>query len=117
VYSLVVADASRLKPHTGAGSYAMNVEPGDRVALRSTRGNIGRLVEILSRYTDRVVIDDTGLTGEYDFTLEWVQNPAVDGASPTLFTALREQTGLRLDPARRTMPVIVIDSIDRPSTN
>jgi len=118
-YSLVVADSSRLKPHTGPeGRYAMTVEPAaDRVVLRSTRGNVGRLVEILSRYTDRVVIDDTGLTGEYDFTLEWVQNPTVDGGSPTLFTALREQIGLRLDPVRRAMPIIVVDSIDRPSEN
>jgi len=117
VYSLVVADASRLKTHTGTGTYAMTVEPVDRVVLRSTRGNIGRLVEILSRYTDRVVIDDTDLKGEYDFTLEWAQNPAVDGGSPTLFTALREQIGLRLEPVRRAMPVIVIDSIDHPSPN
>jgi uncharacterized protein (TIGR03435 family) len=117
VYSLVVADPSRLRPHDGPGVYAMTVEPADRIVLRSTRGNLGRLVEILSRYTDRVVIDDTGLTGEYDFTLEWIQNPGVDGGGPTLFTALREQLGLRLEPVRRPMPLIVVDALERPSDN
>jgi uncharacterized protein (TIGR03435 family) len=117
VYSLVVADSSKLVVHTGPGEYAMKVEPADRVIVRSTRGNIGRLVEILSRYSDRIVLDDTGLTGEYDFTLEWVQNPGVEGGSPTLFTALREQLGLRLEPVRRAIPLIVIDSIDHPTEN
>ena len=96
----------------------MKVEPtGGRIVVRSTRGNIGRLVEILSRYTDRLVFDDTSLTGEFDFTLEWLQDPGADVAGPTLFTALREQLGLRLVSTRRAIPVIVVDHLERPSAN
>ena len=118
VYSLAVVDASKLVRHEGPGQYAMKVEPNaGRVVLRSTRGNIGRLVEILSGFSGRVVIDDTALSGEYDFTLEWVQDPSADAGGPTLFTALREQLGLRLDSVKRPMPVIVVDTIEQPSEN
>jgi len=118
VYSLRVSNPSRLVPHRGPGEYAMRVEPaGGRVVIRSTRGNIPRLVEILNRFSDRLIVDETGLGGEYGFTLDWVQDPALDAAGATLFTALREQLGLELEPVRRPMPVIVIDWIERPSPN
>lgn len=117
VYSLVT-DGSKLVPHTGPGEYGMKVERvGPRVILRSTRGNTQRLVEILGGFTGSVVSNDSALGGEYDFTLEWVQDAAVNDAGPTLFTALREQLGLRLVSAEKPAPVIVIDHIDRPSEN
>ena len=117
VYSLV-NDGSKLVPHTGPGEYGMKVErAGPRVILRSTRGNTQRLVEILGGFVGNVVSNDTGLGGEYDFTLEWVQDAAANDAGPTLFTALREQLGLRLLSAEKPAPVIVIDHIERPSEN
>lgn len=118
VFSLVVEDRSRIVPYGGTGDYAMRAEnAGPRVVLRSTKGNMGRLTEILTGFVGAPVTDDTGLTGEYDFTLDWVQNPAADAAGPSLFTALREQVGLRLVPAEKAVPVIVIDRIERPSEN
>jgi uncharacterized protein (TIGR03435 family) len=119
VYSLVAAnDGARLVTHTGPGEYAMKVErAGPRVVLRSTRGNMQRLIEILSGFTGNVVSNDTGLGGEYDFTLEWVQDASATDSGPTLFTAVREQLGLRLVSAERPTPVIVIDRIERPSEN
>jgi uncharacterized protein (TIGR03435 family) len=119
VYSLVAAnDGSRLVTHTGPGEYAMKVErAGPRVVLRSTRGNMQRLIEILSGFTGNVVSNDTGLGGEYDFTLEWVQDASATDSGPTLFTALREQLGLRLVSAQKPTPVIVVDHIERPSEN
>jgi uncharacterized protein (TIGR03435 family) len=117
VYSLV-NDGSKMARHAGPGEYAMRVEPaGPRRILRSTRGNMGRLTEILRGFAGNVVTDDTGLAGEYDFTLEWVQDAAAADAGPTLFTAVREQLGLRLVPAEKPVPVIVIDNIGRPSPN
>ena len=96
----------------------MKVEvAGPRRVLRSTRGNLSRLVEIVSGSTGRVVSNDTGLDGEYDFTLEWVQDASADDPGPSLFTALREQLGLRLASADRQAPVIVIEHIERPSDN
>ena len=119
VYSLVASkDPSRLIRHTGPGEYAMKVERiGPRVILRSTRGNMQRLTEILGGFVGNAVTNDTGLSGEYDFTLEWVQEANATDSGPSLFTALREQIGLRLESAERPMPVFVIDHIDRPSEN
>ena len=119
VYSLVASkDPSRLITHTGPGEYAMKVErTGPRVILRSTRGNMQRLTEILGGFVGNAVTNDTGLSGEYDFTLEWVQEANATDSGPSLFTALREQIGLRLESAERPMPVFVIDHIDRPSEN
>ena len=118
VYSLVVSDKSKLTVHTGPGEYGMKVEnAGPRVVLRSTRGNMGRLIEILSGFTGRVVTDDTGLTGEYDFTLEWVQDASADVPGASLFTALQEQVGLRLVSIEKPAPVVVIERIERPSDN
>ena len=117
VYSLV-NDGSRLVPHTGPGDYAMKVEvAGPRRILRSTRGNMGRMAEILGGFVGSPVSDDTRLGGEYDFTLDWVQDAAAHDAGPTLFTAVREQLGLRLVSAEKPTPVIVIDHIARPSEN
>ena len=119
VYSLVLSnEGSKLVTHRGAGEYAMKVEAaGPRRVLRSTRGNMSRLVEILSGATGRVVSDDTGLVGQYDFTLDWVQDASADEPGPSLFTALREQLGLRLVSVEKPAAVIVIDSIERPSGN
>lgn len=117
VYSLV-NDGAKLVQHTGPGEYGMKVElAGPRMVLRSTRGNMERMAEILRRFVGGVVSDDTGLGGEYDFTLEWIQDPRTDDAGPSLFTALREQLGLRLVSAEKITPVIVIDRIERPSEN
>jgi len=117
VYSLV-NDGSKLVQHVGPGEYGMKVElVGPRVILRSTRGNMGRLVEILRGYVGNVVTNDTGLGGEYDFTLEWVQDAGADAPGPSLFTAVREQIGLRLVSAEKPAPVVVIDRIERPSEN
>ena len=117
VYSLV-NDGSKLVQHAGPGEYGMKVElAGPRVILRSTRGNMGRLVEILGGYVGNAVTNDTGLTGEYDFTLEWVQDASADAPGPSLFTALREQIGLRLVSAEKPAPVVVIDRFERPSKN
>jgi len=68
VYSLV-NDGSTLVPHTGPGEYAMKVErAGPHVTLRSTRGNMDRMTEILRGFAGTVITNDTGLGGEYDFT-------------------------------------------------
>lgn len=69
---------------------------------------------------DRAIVDRTGLSGKYDFTLEW-SNPLAKGNSdttrPDIFTALREQLGLRLEPQRAPLKYIVIDHAERPTAN
>jgi uncharacterized protein (TIGR03435 family) len=73
---------------------------------------------------DRPVLDQTGLTDRYEFALEWSTNPGPStGAqqnnpdAPDVFTALREQFGLKLEAKRAPAPVLVIDNIHRPSEN
>lgn len=78
------------------------------------------LTFLLGRETGRPVIDKTGLTGRYDFTLEYL--PAARAAAatsdrPSVFTALEEQIGLRLVPSKEPVDVLVIDSIQQPSAN
>ena len=76
---------------------------------------------------DRPVIDRTGLSGRYDFDLEWKidgtqadRGPAPAGADsndkPDIFSAIRE-LGLRLDPARAPVDVLFIDHVERPDEN
>ena len=114
VYELVVAkQGSKLKqslPHTGGIS---NYGPGKISAKRTP---ITSLIVNLSATVGRVVIDKTGLTGEYDFELTWATDSQPD-AGPSIFTALQEQLGLKLQSAKAPVDVVVIDHIERPSAN
>ena len=64
-----------------------------------------------------MVVDRTGLVGPLDFTLRWRPDDALDvnAEYPSLFTAIEEQLGLRLRPARAAANVTVIDSAARPT--
>jgi uncharacterized protein (TIGR03435 family) len=71
----------------------------------------------------RLVVDKTGLKGQYDFTLKWTpdigaaaEQPASD-AGPSLFTALQEELGLRLQSTKAPVDVLVIDHVELPSEN
>jgi uncharacterized protein (TIGR03435 family) len=74
----------------------------------------------------RLVIDKTGLSGRFAFTLAWTPEripeaapppgiPPIDPNGPPLVTALQEQLGLKLQPARSRMDVVVIDSVEQPT--
>jgi uncharacterized protein (TIGR03435 family) len=68
---------------------------------------------------ERPVLDQTGLTGRYDFTLAW-SNPltgAPDSTDPSIFAALPEQLGLKLEPRRAPVEVLVIDRAELPEEN
>jgi uncharacterized protein (TIGR03435 family) len=90
------------------------------------------LVINLANSMDRPVLDRTGLTGTYDFKLEWspdAQGPSSIAAAggeapllpdpngPSLFAALQEQLGLRLEPQKAPVEILVIDRAARPSEN
>ncbi len=69
----------------------------------------------------RQVIDRTGLAGAFDVDLEWTPDtpgaaPSPD-AGPSIFTAIQEQLGLKLEPSTAPLEVIVIDSAERPAEN
>ncbi len=69
----------------------------------------------------RLVVDKTGLTGNYDFTLKWTPdillNKASDTTGPSLFTALQEELGLRLEPAKAPVDSLIIDQVSPPAAN
>jgi uncharacterized protein (TIGR03435 family) len=70
--------------------------------------------------TGRVVIDKTGLKGNYDVTLRYTDRTspnAEPGTPPEIFTALQEQLGLKLESDRAPLKVLVIDRIERPAEN
>ena len=73
----------------------------------------------LSTAVDRIVQDRTGLAGGFDFELAWSGGlktaPAAPSELPSVFTALQEQLGLRLEPSRGPVDVLVIDSVERPT--
>jgi uncharacterized protein (TIGR03435 family) len=87
------------------------------------------LSETLSRTElNRTVVDKTGLAGAFDVTLKWVTDPSSPlydglggpptsepGAGPSLFTALQEQLGLRVEAARGPVEVLVIDQVEKPT--
>jgi uncharacterized protein (TIGR03435 family) len=69
----------------------------------------------------REVLDKTGLTGSYDFKLEWAAgndgNPPPDSNQPGLFTAVQKQLGLKLEPQKAPMEILVVDHAEKPSPN
>lgn len=93
---------------------------------------IAALAANLSMRLNRAVLDRTDLAGNFDITLEFTPDQlppgAVDNAppngpppapadGPSLFTALQEQLGLKLEPRRGPVEFLVIDQVDRPTGN
>ncbi|HWC99351.1 MAG TPA: TIGR03435 family protein [Candidatus Sulfopaludibacter sp.] len=82
---------------------------------------IPRLANSLSQQLDRMVIDETGLTGKYDVTLTWTPDrgpnlpPPTEGvdAANDIFTAIQRQLGLRLVSKKAPVPVIVVDRMEK----
>jgi uncharacterized protein (TIGR03435 family) len=88
------------------------------------------LWRFVSQQAGRAIVDRSGLTGNYDFDLTWtpemfanratpavVNGNTIDPNGPSLFTALQEQLGLKLDPQRGPVDVLVIERLTRPSEN
>lgn len=124
-YALTVAKGGfKLKPLEGGGEHGTNSKGnGARRTLTATGVDMGRLVAFLSRQVDRPVVDLTHIQGFYTFTLEWTPDDLKTGASsdqpalPSLFTALQEKLGLKLDPQKAPIELLTIDSAERPSEN
>ena len=75
---------------------------------------------LLAQETGRPVVDHTGLTGKYDFTLQYTPSAraATDqSGKPSIYTALEEQLGLKLVPMKQPVEVLVIDSLEPPTEN
>jgi len=111
--------------HEGSTNYRIT-----RNSITLQRGDVERLAQILSTALGRPVIDRTGLSGLYDLSVQWDDAPIREGGVPgldvpatpgndhgSIFTAIQDQLGLRLESQRAPVEVIVIDRIDTPSEN
>lgn len=86
--------------------------------------SMARFASLLSAETDRPVQDATGIEGQYDISLEWT--PDVAGtqpeatpspAGPSIYTAVQEQLGLRLEPRNAPLDYLVIEHVEKPDAN
>jgi uncharacterized protein (TIGR03435 family) len=111
VYALVVAKDGPKMKRSDASQFSM--KPG-RGHLEFHRIDMTLLVRNLREPADRPIIDKTGLDGYFDVTLDWSSDA---GKGPSIFTAVQEQLGLRLDARKMPVEYFVIDHIDRPSGN
>ena len=79
------------------------------------------LANLLAFDLKRPVRDDTALKGDFAFTLEWTlglgESDAGPSSRPSLFTAVQEQLGLKLESAKGPVEVVIIDSVEKPSEN
>jgi uncharacterized protein (TIGR03435 family) len=152
LYALVVAKAGKLHQAEGECGPRPNgppppPEPGKMPSppcggffmgpghLNGQKIAIAQLIDSLSRFTGRTVLDKTNLTGKYDIDLQYTPEqgqfqappggagpgmpplPPIDPNGPSLFTALQEQLGLKLESQKGPVEMIVIDHIERPSEN
>jgi len=136
VFAITVAKGgSKLKPSTarpGTLPELINTifpeeKGGVHVELPARNATIAQFAAMMQRTVlDRAVVDETGLSGTYDFDLEWTPDESqfngnlprsVEPTKPSLFAAMQEQLGLRLEAARGPVQTIVIDRVARPSQN
>ena len=146
IYSLVVADAGKLReaqgdcipePHIkGLGTSSPPPCGSLRVfpwvgRMDGMKVPITKLVANLSGFTKRMVLDNTNLVGKYDVNLTWFPGPSEfpprpaylpptyqpDPNSPPLLTALQQQLGLKLESQTGPVPLLVIDHVETPSEN
>jgi uncharacterized protein (TIGR03435 family) len=121
VYALVVMkEGHKLGPVPAACQNTRGLSGGaPGTWLNCTPVTMATLVFLLSRQTDRPVVDRTRLVGTYSFSLQWsaTEPLAGDGTRPSIFTAVQEQLGLRLEAAVDKVDAIVVDAIEPPAPN
>lgn len=128
VYELAVGKSGlKLKQTTAAETASADgvngVHPGGisihNRNLIATGITMERLADALSGQVHRIVVDKTGLTGKYNVTLSWAPDDgapqAPDATLPTIFTAVQEQLGLKLESGKAQVEGFVIDHVEIPS--
>jgi len=132
IYSLeIVKGGSKLKPSaapaTDQPALISTVYP-QRILMPARNASMADFVSVMQRaILDRPVVDKTGLTGRYDFNLEWAPDESQFGGEvaaapsdapiPPFFTAIQQQLGLKLEATRGPIEAIVVDHAERPSAN
>lgn len=126
IYKLVVARGGAKFGDPKSGGTIVN-HGRDHIEVEGSN-SATLLAEELSKEVGRDVADQTGIAGRYDLKLQWTPDdravPASDGlassatdSGPSIFTALQEQLGLKLEPAKGPVEVVVIDHVEMSSAN
>jgi uncharacterized protein (TIGR03435 family) len=139
VYALVFARSdrtlgARLRP-TACPSPDQDVRQSQPCAtIRTGLGQLNlrgaplaQILQFLAPYVNRVLVDRTGLSGRYDLDLEWTpeqlaprpagapESSPIDPNGPSIYTAVQEQLGLKLESQKGPVDVVVIDRVERPT--
>ncbi|HKD06790.1 MAG TPA: TIGR03435 family protein [Bryobacteraceae bacterium] len=129
VYAFTVADGGiRMKPAIGGSTPSVIFKPitprGGSMAtqLISVNSTVQEIADLYAKFMDRPVVDMTGLTGRFDFTVQFDVDPDASGpfgavTSNTLFGAFEKQAGLKLRATRGPVNVLIINSVARPAAN
>ena len=131
-----VAPPDRSSPFVAPGAFMPScgavgaiTGPNNTVLLGARDTSTQLLANFLPAVQDlgRAVVDRTGLSGKFDFSLNWTPEPnrptplgadaPPDTGGTTLIEALKEQLGLKLEPAKAQIQILVIDHVERPSPN
>jgi uncharacterized protein (TIGR03435 family) len=117
IYALRVARADghlgdMLKP---AAAGARGGFSATGVSLRSEGATMESFARELSGYAGRPVVDQTGLSGQFVLTINWAEDAtgAADATAASIFTAVREQLGLKLDATRGPVQVLIVDRAEK----
>lgn len=111
---LVPAAHPNDQPNQDAGS------DGTEVSQVYTSASMADFILGMQFFLDRPIVDQTGLAGRYDFKLRYTNDESKSAAAdapPGLFTAIKEQLGLKLEATKAPTNVFVIDQVERPSEN
>ena len=111
--------ASAVQPAAGQEAVPCGPRPGGPGRFVFVGSEISLFASVLSISQSRTVVDRTGLKGPYDFEMTFA--PEIPGGAqsdgPSLFTALQEQLGLKLDPEKELVDVLTVETIERPTEN
>jgi uncharacterized protein (TIGR03435 family) len=125
-YALTTVKTGAKLSSSSDGTPNLSVSRGQ---LHASRATLPMFINAMSRYLGRPIADETGLTGAYDFKMMWTPGeteqalpsddhaPAADPFGPTIFTAMQDQLGLRLESKKVPITIFVIDQVARPSDN
>ncbi|HVV47173.1 MAG TPA: TIGR03435 family protein [Bryobacteraceae bacterium] len=111
---LVDKEGLKLQATRGTPAQSMSVANRKMIGEGVTMGALAYRIAVQPMFAGRTVVNKTGLSGFYDFTLEW---EAGEDAEASLLRALREQLGLRLSSEKGPVEVLVIDRAEQPSEN
>ena len=132
VYNLVIANGGPKFQEVSMANYRGDIVQGGGGRLITNQMTTGDLAIQLKAQVLAPVFDKTGLSGAYKFSLVWTPGPillegrdrpaengepGIDAGGPSLFSALQNQLGLKLEPSKGPVEFLIVDSVDRPSEN